>query len=169
MRNHVVRRATKWAAFGLAAVLLAGCDRGSHPEQLGQPAPEFAINDGTQSVDLAKLRGSVVVLNFWASWCEPCVEELPSLTALQRDLPQVKIITISMDRDPDAYRRFLARYHVELFSILDGPDGANAKFNTFRPPETYIIDKSGIIRRKFIGPEDWTSPEIVNFLQKLSA
>jgi len=169
MQTHVVQRATKCAAFGLAAVLLAGCDRGSHPGQLGQPAPEFAINDGTQSVDLAKLRGSVVVLNFWASWCEPCVEELPSLTALQRDLPQVKIITISMDQDPEAYRRFLVRYHVELFSILDGPDGANAKFNTFRPPETYVIDKSGIIRRKFIGPEDWTSPEIVNFLKKLAA
>ena len=169
MQKRVVQQITKWATLGLAAVLLAGCDRGSRPGQLGQPAPEFAINDGTHSVDLAKLRGRVVVVNFWASWCQPCVEELPSLTALQRGLPQVQIVTISMDTDPDAYRRFLVRYHVELFSILDGPEGANAKFNTFRPPETYVIDKSGIIRRKFIGPQDWTSPEIVNFLKKLSA
>ena len=169
MQKHVVHRATKYAALGLAAILLTGCDRGSHPEQLGQPAPEFAINDGSQSVDLARLRGRVVVLNFWASWCEPCVEELPTLTALQRDLPQVQIVTVSMDQDPDAYRRFLVRYHVELFSILDGPDGANAKFNTFRPPETYVIDKSGIVRRKFIGPQDFTSPEITDYLRKLAS
>src|SRR5665213_3117438 len=111
MQKYVVQRATKWAVFGLAATLLTGCDRGSHPEQLGQPAPEFAISDGSQSVDLVKLRGHVVVLNFWASWCEPCVAELPSLTALQRDLPQIQIVTVSMDQDPDAYRRFLLRYH----------------------------------------------------------
>jgi cytochrome c biogenesis protein CcmG/thiol:disulfide interchange protein DsbE len=169
MQERAVRQAAKWAVFGLAATLLAGCDRGSHPGQLGQPAPLFALNDGAQSVDLAKLRGRVVVLNFWASWCGPCLEELPSLTALQQELPQVQIVTVSMDYDADSYRRFLQRNHVSLLSVLDGPNGANAKFNTFRPPETYVIDKDGIIRRKFIGPQEWTSPEIVNFLKKLAA
>jgi thiol-disulfide isomerase/thioredoxin len=154
-------------ALGLAAALLAGCDRGSHPGQLGQVAPTFAVSDGTQSVDLAKLRGRVVVLNFWASWCGPCLEELPSLTAMQRDLPQIQVVTVSMDDDPEAYRSFLARYNVKLLSVLDGPNGSNALYGTFRPPETYVIDKSGIIRRKLIGPQDWTSPEIVNFLKKL--
>ena len=158
-----------WAGLVVGTLLATGCDRGSHPENIGRPAPQFVLHDSSGTVDLGKLRGRVVVLNFWASWCEPCVEELPTLTALQRELPQVQIVTVSMDQDPDAYRRFLVRYHVELFSILDGPEGANAKFNTFRPPETYVIDKSGIIRRKFIGPQDWTSPEIVNFLKKLSA
>jgi cytochrome c biogenesis protein CcmG/thiol:disulfide interchange protein DsbE len=168
-RSVCVRQVNKWAAFGLTAVLLAGCDRGAHPGQLGQAAPTFAVNDGSQSVDLAKLRGRVVLLNFWASWCGPCVEELPSLTALQHQLPEIQVATVSMDDDANAYKNFLARYHVELLSVLDGPNGANAKYGTYRPPETYVIDKDGVIRRKFIGPQDWTSPEIVNFLKKLSA
>ncbi len=153
----------------MAAVLLAGCDRGDHPGQLGQVAPTFSLNDGSQSVDLEKLRGKVIVLNFWASWCLPCVQELPSLTALQQQMPEAKVVTISMDEDAEAYRNFLRRYHVELLSLLDGPNGVNVKYNTYRPPETYIIDKGGMVRRKFIGPQDWTSPEILKFLRKLAA
>jgi thiol-disulfide isomerase/thioredoxin len=165
-----VRRINQWTTAVLLLLAAAtGCDRGNHPQQLGEPAPMFALNDGSQSVDLAKLRGRVVVLNFWASWCGPCVEELPSLTALQHQLPQVQIVTVSMDEDADAYRRFLTRYHVELLSLLDGPNGVNAKYNTYRPPETYVIDKNGMIRRKFIGAQEWTSPEIVDYLKKLAA
>jgi len=155
------------AVFLFAAA--TGCDRGNHPQQLGEPAPMFALSDGSQSVDLAKLHGRVVVLNFWASWCGPCIEELPSLTALQRQMPQVQVVTISMDEDAEAFRRFLSRYHVELLSLRTGPDGVNAKYNTYRPPETYVIDKDGMIRRKFIGPQQWTSPEITDYLKKLAA
>ena len=168
-----VRRLNQWMVRCVAAAVViagaAGCDRGNHPGQIGMPAPTFAVTDGFQSVDLAKLRGRVVVLNFWATWCLPCIQELPSLTAMQRQLPQVQVATISIDDDAAAYHRFLLRYQVELLSVLDGPNGVNAKYSTFRPPETYIIDKTGIVRRKFIGPQDWTSPEIVNYLRKLAA
>jgi thiol-disulfide isomerase/thioredoxin len=153
-----------------AAVLsLAGCDRGSHPEQLGQPAPMFSLNDGEHSVDLATLRGQVVVLNFWASWCAPCIEELPSLEEMQRDLPQVKIIAVSTDDDAAAYQRFVTAHAVSLLTVRDGSQRSNALYGTFRFPETYVIDQDGMIRRKFIGAEDWTSPEIENYLRKLAS
>ena len=164
-----VWRVSEWMVVGLAAALLAGCDRGNHPGQLGQIAPEFVVNDGSQSLDLAKLRGHVVVLVFWATWCGPCIEELPSLTEMQQTLPQVRVITVSADEDADAYQTFMQRHQVQVFSIHDGPDGANALYGSYRFPETYVIDKTGIIRRKFIGPQEWTSAEIESYLKKLAA
>jgi cytochrome c biogenesis protein CcmG, thiol:disulfide interchange protein DsbE len=154
----------------LAAVLAvaAGCDRGSHPDQIGKPAPQFAVNDGQQSANLAALRGHVVLLNFWATWCGPCVEELPALEQMQRDLPQVSVITISTDEDAEAYRTFLLKHRVSLLSVREGNNKANELYVSIRYPETYVIDKDGIIRRKFIGPQDWTSAEIENYLKKLA-
>src|ERR1700677_273756 len=104
------------ARVGLAMVVLlaagAGCDRGSHPDQIGKPAPQFAVSDGQESVDLAALRGHVVLLNFWATWCAPCIQELPALEQMQRDLPQVNVVTVSTDEDEATYRSFLTRYRV---------------------------------------------------------
>jgi thiol-disulfide isomerase/thioredoxin len=157
------------AALLLAATIGIGCDRGSHPEQLNRRAPEFAISDGQRAVDLSHYRGRVVLLNFWASWCAPCLEELPTLEQLQRDLPGVQVLAISTDDDPAAYQRFLIDHGVTLLTVRDAAQHSNSLYGTFRYPETYVIDKTGIIRRKFIGPQDWTSPEIVNYLKKLSS
>jgi thiol-disulfide isomerase/thioredoxin len=166
----VWRRIAVGVATGTVFVFaFAGCDRGSHPEQLGTRAPVFALNDGEHAVDLKRLRGRVVVLNFWASWCAPCVEELPSLEELQRDLPQVQVVAVSTDDDASAYARFLKQHSVSLLTVRDAEQRSNAMYGTFRYPETYVIDKSGIIRRKFIGPQEWTSPEIVGYLRKLAS
>jgi cytochrome c biogenesis protein CcmG/thiol:disulfide interchange protein DsbE len=109
------------------------------------------------------------VLNFWASWCAPCIEELPSLEELQRDLPQVQIVAVSTDDDATAYERFLKQHSVSLLTVRDGEQRSNAMYGTARFPETYVIDKNGMIRRKFIGPQEWTSPEIVNYLKELAS
>lgn len=163
------KRMRTLTAAAVLALTLAGCDRGSHPEQLGQTAPTFSISDGEHSVDLASLRGKVVVLNFWASWCAPCLEELPSLNTMQENLPQVRVVGVSIDDDSNAYALFLKRHPMEFVTVQDAAQRSNSLYGTFRPPETYVIDKTGTIRRKFIGPQDWTSPEIVNFLKKLAA
>lgn len=158
-----------FAAAALFVLAISGCDRGGHPEQLGTRAPIFSVSDGEHSVDLKKLRGHVVLLNFWASWCAPCLEELPSLEDLQRDLPQVQIVAVSTDEDATAYQRFLKQHSVSLLTVRDADQRSNAMYGTFRYPETYVIDKAGTIRRKFIGPQDWTSPEIVSYLKKLAS
>jgi cytochrome c biogenesis protein CcmG/thiol:disulfide interchange protein DsbE len=156
-----------WATFVLGLLLVTGCDRGSHPGNIGKPAPLFAIADGTHSVDLSKLRGRVVVLNLWATWCAPCIEELPSLLALHKQRPDIEIIAISMDQDPDVYRKFLVQQHVDLVTIRDQDQRINALYGTVQIPETYIIDKQGILRRKFIGAQQWTSPDIISYLSKM--
>ncbi len=154
-----------WAT--LLLLLLCACNRGDHPQQVMQAAPDFSVHDGAHAVTLGQFRGQVVVLNFWATWCAPCLDELPSLEKLQADMPKVKIVAVSIDDDPVAYEAFLKQYSISLLSVRDGSTGANLRFGSVRVPESYVIDRAGVIRRKFIGPQDWTSPEIETFLARL--
>jgi cytochrome c biogenesis protein CcmG/thiol:disulfide interchange protein DsbE len=151
----------------LPLALLPACNRGAHPAQTGQPAPDFTVADGTTTVHLANYRGQVVLVNFWATWCQPCVMELPSLLDLHHDMPNLAILAISVDEDPDAYSHFVTRRHVDLITVRDPGETAAKLFRTEQWPETYVIDRKGIIRRKFVGPQDWSSPEIRNFLKNL--
>jgi len=158
-----------WGKIGLSLTVLlaAGCDRGSHPGNIGKPAPQFVVSDGEHTFDLSKLRGRVVVLNLWATNCAPCIEELPSLLALQRKMPQLAIVAVSWDENPNAYQRFLTLHHVDLLTVRDPDQRVANLYGTVLIPETYIIDRNGILRRKFVSAQDWTSPEIVNYLSKL--
>jgi cytochrome c biogenesis protein CcmG, thiol:disulfide interchange protein DsbE len=156
------------AALLLApGLLLSGCNRGDHPNHVGKPAPDFSITDGTRTIALDNYRGKVVVLNFWATWCPPCIEEIPSLDQLQRAMPQIVVLGVSTDEDPGAYRQFIAQHPVNFATIRDGSQHSNSLFGTSRFPETYVIDRQVRIRRKFIGPQDWTTPEILQFLSHL--
>jgi thiol-disulfide isomerase/thioredoxin len=151
----------------LAVLLVAGCDRGDHPGNIGKAAPQFVMSDGTRTVDLSKLRGRVVLLNLWATYCAPCIEELPSLLALQKKMPDVAVVAVSMDQDPDVYRKFLVDHHVDVLTVRDEEMKVNALYGTVQIPETYVIDRQGILRRKFVGSQDWTKPEIMEFLRKM--
>lgn len=157
------------ATLALLAALLApaGCNRGDHPQQVLKEAPDFTVRDGARTLRLQDYRGKIVVLNFWATWCAPCLDELPSLQQMQQQLPQVKVLAVSIDDDAAAYQKFLEQYDIKLLSVRDGSTGANLQFGSVRVPETYVIDRNGLIRRKFIGSQDWTSPEIEGFLSKL--
>jgi thiol-disulfide isomerase/thioredoxin len=150
-----------------ASILVAGCDRGAHPAQTGLKAPDFTVSDGTTSIHLANYRGKVVLVNFWASWCEPCVEELPSLLELHHDQPDLVILAVSIDDSEDDYKRFLVRRHVDLLTVRDPSQSAAKLFHTEMWPETYIIDRQGVIRRKIVGAQDWSSPEMRAFIQSL--
>ncbi len=149
--------------FSYVVCLLSatGCDRGQHPRVLGKVAPSFAIVDGTQTVSLNQYRGQVVLLTFWASWCAPCVEELPSLLALHRRLPRLVILGISIDADPHAYRNFIDANHIDFPTIREPSEATMHRYGTVQIPESYIIDRSGRIVRKYISAQDWTNPEIL--------
>ena len=147
--------------------LVNACDRGAHPVQTGQIAPDFTVSDGSTSIHLASYRGRVVLLSFWATWCEPCVVEMPSLLDLHHDQPDLAILAVSVDEDPDAYKSFLTRRHVDLISVRDPAQTAAKLYNSKAWPETYVIDRQGVIRRKFIGAEDWSSPEVRAYLKSL--
>jgi peroxiredoxin len=147
--------------------LLAACDRGAHPAQTGQVAPDFTLTDGTTKVHLADYRGKVVLVNFWATWCAPCIQEVPSLLDLHHQDPSLAILGVSVDEDPDAYSEFLRRHHIDFITVRDPSESAAKLFHTEMWPETYVIDRKGIIRRKFVGAQDWTSPEVRAYLESL--
>jgi len=153
----------------LAMVLLAGCYSGSRPRHIGQAAADFSVQDSERKLSLSQFRGQIVVLNFWATWCAPCVEELPSLMAMQGRLrgSGVVVLAISIDVDGEAYHRFLKQHDVSLLTVRDPDQKVSMVYGTTGWPETFIIDRQGVMRRKFVGPVDWTSPVLMQYLSKL--
>lgn len=148
---------------------LFGCYTGSRPPRIGSKAPDFTVQDSDHTVALNQFRGQIVVLNFWATWCPPCVEEMPSLVEMQRRMKAkgVTVMAVSIDVDENAYRQFLKQHGVDLLTVRDPAQKTPALYGTHGWPETFIIDRNGVTRRKFIGAVDWTEPEITDFLSKL--
>jgi cytochrome c biogenesis protein CcmG, thiol:disulfide interchange protein DsbE len=167
LTSSLRRRVRSMLALALCGLLATACDRGDHPASIGARASQFSVSDGAQAVDLASLRGRTVVLNFWASWCIPCVDEVPSLVELHHRLPQIIVIAISDDEDASQYNKFLTNYHVDFLTVRDPSGRVRKMYGTIKIPETYVIDSRGVLRRKFVSAQNWTSPEILDYLGKL--
>ena len=127
------------------------------------------MKDADRQASLNQFRGKVVILNFWATWCPPCVEEMPSLVQLQQRFKDkgVVVLGVNLDVDGDAYHQFLKSYKIDFLTVRDPDHKSSDLYGTFKFPETYIIDRDGILRRKFIGAVEWSQPEIVDFIGKL--
>ncbi len=149
--------------------LLSACNRGSRPSRVGLPAQEFTVRDSDRTVSLNQFRGQVVVLNFWATWCPPCVAELPSMMHMQDRLRThgVTVLGVSIDVDSDAYHRFLKLRSVNFLTVRDPDQKVAGMYGTSVWPESYVIDRDGVMRRKFIGPINWDSPDVIQFLSRL--
>ena len=148
---------------------LSGCYSGTRPPRIGVAAPDFTVRDSDRTVTLSQLKGQVVVLNFWATWCPPCIEEMPSLVEMQQRMKSkgVTVLAVSVDADAGSYHQFLKEHNVNLLSVRDGDMKSNNLYGTFKFPETYIIDRNGVVRRKFIGAVDWTEPDVIEYLGKM--
>jgi peroxiredoxin len=153
--------------FLLPLALSSACDRGARPGYTGELAPDFTVTDGTSTIHLAGYRGQIVLLNFWWSQCAPCIQEMPGLIELHHDRPDLAILAVSIDEDEGSYKRFIVRRHVDLVTVRDPTQSAAKLYRTEGWPETYIIDRKGIIRRKLVGDPDWSNPEIRAYLSSL--
>ena len=164
-----MRRIT--VVLGVLLIFLTGCYSGSRPPRIGTAAPDFTVQDSDRKLTLSELHGKVVVLNFWATWCAPCVEEMPSLVQMQQKLKDkgVAVVAVSVDVDNDAYHKFLKDYKINLLTVRDPDHKSSTLYGTFKYPETYIVDRNGTVRRKFIGPVDWNTPEIQEYLVKIGS
>jgi len=161
-----------WFVLSLAlsaTLLTSGCFSGSRPPRIGSAARDFTVQDSDRTVSLNQFRGQVVILNFWATWCPPCVQELPSIIAMQDRIrgKGIMVLGVSIDVDGDAYHRFLKLRNVNFLTVRDPEQEVAAMYGTTGWPESYIIDRQGVLRRKFVGPVDWNSPEVIDFLNKL--
>jgi cytochrome c biogenesis protein CcmG/thiol:disulfide interchange protein DsbE len=136
----------------------------------GDKAPRFTVTteDG-KTVSPTNFGGKLLVVNFWASWCEPCIAETPSLEAMSQLLAKkgVVVLGISMDTNEKRYRNFLSEYGISFETSRD-PSADNAtSYGTLQYPDTYIIDSSGKVVEKVINWQDWTKPEVLEHIQKM--
>jgi cytochrome c biogenesis protein CcmG/thiol:disulfide interchange protein DsbE len=155
---------------GLLVLFAYPSYRQGEPSLRGRPATEFQLTLDGKPARLSDLRGRVVVLNFWATWCQPCVDEAPSLNQLQKRIAPLgeTVLGISEDDDQSAYDKFLKDYRIDFPTYRDPSKHQIAlDYGTSMYPETYIIDPRGRIDRKIIGPQDWTSPEMLAYLSSL--
>jgi len=156
--------------LAISALLLStGCFSGSRPPLVGSAARDFTVRDSDHAVTLNQFRGQVVVLNFWATWCPPCGQELPSLMDMQGRLRSrgVVVLGVSIDVDAEAYHRFLKQRNVNFVTVRDPDRRVATMYGTSGWPESYIIDRQGVTRRKVIGPINWDAPEMTEFLSRL--
>jgi peroxiredoxin len=144
----------------------------------GDEAPEFTVKaDSGQTVSVPNFNGKVLVLNFWASWCPPCVQETPSLSAFAAAYQSkgVVVLGISVDKDENAYRRFLQKFQPSFLTVRENK--IHEDYGTFMYPESYIIDAKGRVLKKIVEPQDWpgnparfsdwTDPQLLKWMDSL--
>jgi peroxiredoxin len=144
------------------------------PVDVGSRAPSFAARDvegnaGVRTFD--DYRGKVVVLNIWATWCPPCIVEMPSFERLRQQVPDtnLRIVAVSIDdiAGADSVRRFAKRLGVTFDILLDSLHHIDRDYQVTGYPETFVIARDGTIRKKWIGPADWSSPANVALIRDL--
>ena len=172
------RRALVWAALalGVGILLLFALPsyRQGEASITGKTADDFALTIDGKPQRLSDYRGKVVVLNFWASWCPPCVEEAPALNRLQRHIEPLggTILGVSIDEDPAAYKKFLKDFGI-VFPTWRDPNVQDNKskivlgYGTSLIPETYVIDRHGKIARKLVSAQQWDSPEMLAYFDAI--
>ncbi|HUE01815.1 MAG TPA: TlpA disulfide reductase family protein [Bryobacteraceae bacterium] len=133
-------------------------------------APDFSITaDNGRIITPTNFGGRLLVLNFWATWCQPCVEEVPSLDEFAKTMAGsgVVVLGVSMDTNPKLYHDFLSRTHVSFMTARDPEAKISADYGTFKYPESYIIDAKGKVVQKIVGATNWTDADMVNAVRSL--
>jgi cytochrome c biogenesis protein CcmG, thiol:disulfide interchange protein DsbE len=172
------RKLVNWAALAIVAAVIVAFALPSYRQGeasiAGKTAENFPLTLDGKPAHLSDLRGKVVVLNFWGSWCQPCVEEAPALERLQRHIASSNalVLGVAADEDDAPYLKFLQDQHITFPTYRDPATKENRSaiaesYGTTMVPETYIIDRNGKIARKIIGFQQWDSPEMLAYFDAL--
>jgi peroxiredoxin len=136
--------------------------------ELGKPAPDFMLQDiNGKSWRLSDFRGKVVLVNFWASWCGPCRQELPAMQALHMAMSNepFQMLSVSYNDDPRVANQLAQQVGVTFPVLADPQKQAATAYALTGVPETYIVDPQGILREKYLGARHWNSNEVVAMLR----
>jgi cytochrome c biogenesis protein CcmG, thiol:disulfide interchange protein DsbE len=138
--------------------------------RVGDSAPVFSVRtDSGKTLTPTSFGGKLLVLNFWAAWCQPCAAEAPSLDAFQKEFAGkgVVVLGVSVDTNKDLYDRFKQQFNVTFETSRDPEWDLAAKYGTFQLPETYVIDTRGRVVQKVIAAKNWMDPDWIASIQKL--
>ncbi len=167
MDNEKEAGLPKAAIIGFVVVVVAvvifvvmGQKRSFEPVKPGTEAIDFTLPDlSGKPVSLKDFRGKVVFLNFWATWCQPCKDEMPSMEALYKSLKgqPFEILAVSVDKDgPEVVQEFVKKYNITFPVLHDRRGAMKEAYKTTGVPETFIIDQNGVIAEKVWGPREWS-------------
>jgi peroxiredoxin len=137
--------------------------------EAGDSAPSFAITtDSGKQITKSDFGGKLLVLNFWATWCPPCVEEMPSLNEFARQVSKdgVVVLGVSIDQNEQTYKQFLQQNRLAFETARDPEADIAADYGTFKWPETYVINSEGKVVEKHIGPKLWTDPTMLASIKR---
>lgn len=176
MKRKILTGLTLGAVAGLLIIFaIPGYNQGE-ASPAGSVAKPFSFVLDGKPAQLSDYRGKVVVLNFWATWCPPCVEETPSLNQLQQWIAARggTVLGISADTDAAAYQQFLKDHGIAFPTYRDPVEQGNLSqigldYGTMMYPETYVVDRRGRIARKIVGAQDWMSPSMTRYLDSVLA
>jgi peroxiredoxin len=141
------------------------------PLKTGLAAPDFTFAglDG-KMVSLSDYRGHIILVNVWATWCPPCVDEMPSMERLYNELKgeNFEILAVSIDAlGTKAVAPFMKKYNLSFPALMDSGGTIKTLYQTTGVPESFIVNQEGILINKIIGPRDWAAPEIIGFFRDL--
>ncbi len=160
------------AIFALAFVVVWLQSAKYEPLTVGKEAPNFSLPDlGEKAVQLTDYRGKVVFLNFWATWCKPCQEEMPSMEQLYKTYQKEGLVILAVSIDRVTTKKdvptFVKNMNLTFPVLIDSWGQTDKRYKLMGVPETYIIDQNGILREKVIGPRDWTRADNLRILDQL--
>jgi peroxiredoxin len=164
-----MRKLSELVLISCFLLLFPACGQEPEIAVVGEPAPDFTLVDMKgRSWTLSDLRGQVVFINFWATWCSPCREEMPSMQQLYNLLPkdQFKMLAVLNKDDPLLAVSFAEKLGLAMPILNDRANVAGQKYGLTGVPETYIVDKQGVLREKFIGPAQWDTPKMRHMLSR---
>jgi peroxiredoxin len=161
------------AVVVVALALILQSDAGAPPVTRGAAAPGFDLKtlseEGSGRLSLDSLEGKVVLVNFWATWCEPCEREMPAMERLYNALPRedFEMVAISIDESAEEVASFQDRYRLSFPIVLDSDKRVNAAYQTMGVPESLLIDGAGRVVERYVGPREWDSREYVDRIREL--
>jgi thiol-disulfide isomerase/thioredoxin len=161
-----------WTALVVSLSFAAGVQAAGFEARAATPAPELAARDlAGAPKTLSDYRGKVVLLNFWASWCPPCLREMPSLERLRIKMAgrPLEIVALDSAEAPDEVKAYLSKMALG-FPILLDPDGMNTRrWKVFALPTTFLLDAEGQVRYVLTGPTEWDEGEALEVIESLLA
>ncbi|MCG8590854.1 MAG: TlpA family protein disulfide reductase [Proteobacteria bacterium] len=160
-----------WVALALGAAVLVLWAEDVPPRLAkGQPAPAFELEKlSGGSLALESLRGHVVLINIWATWCKPCEDEMPAMERLYQGLSGsgFELLAVSIDDERDPVEAFQARYRLGFPILLDPDQGVSRLYQTTGVPESILVDAEGRVVERYIGPREWDDPLYAGRIREL--
>jgi peroxiredoxin len=168
-------------------VLVLSSDPGAPPVVRGSEAPDFDLprlgstgssgnlesrtTSFSDSLALSDLEGRVVLVNFWATWCEPCESEMPAMERLYRTLEndEFELVAVSIDSGRGDVVAFQERYRLSFPILLDADQSVYAAYQTMGVPESLLIDRQGRVVERYVGPKEWDAQEYIERVRELTS